>query len=386
MKIKEWEIRTGFLLIFSVIFLISCKNVSKNTKDISIPKKQIFNAERFSLERKEGYTQLKIFNPWQGADNITIVYRLQRRNVKLPPGIDPSSVIFVPVKKIVCMSTTHVAMISALGEEKTIAGVSGKGLIYSKRLIERIKAGFIEDVGYDTNLNKELILKISPDLVMMYGIGGESDSYTGKIKELGIKVVFDADYLERDPLSKAEWIKVFGALYCKEGLSDSIYLNEVKAYNAIKKYVSENISNRPKVLLGLPYKDTWYISPGNSFINELISDAGGEYLWKDTESAISMPYGIENVYMRAIKADFWLNISTVKTRKEISAIDPRLALLPCFKNGNLYNNNNRITIDGGNDYWESGTVYPHQILQDMASIFHPDLFKDHTFIFYRKIF
>ena len=50
----------------------------------------------------------------------------------------------------------------------------------------------------------------------MYGIGSESAGYVGKIKELGIKVIFNADYLETDPLSKAEWIKLFGALYCKE--------------------------------------------------------------------------------------------------------------------------------------------------------------------------
>ena len=51
---------------------------------------------------------------------------------------------------------------------------------------------------------------------MMYGIGSESAGYVGKIKELGIKVIFNADYLETDPLGKAEWIKLFGALYCKE--------------------------------------------------------------------------------------------------------------------------------------------------------------------------
>ena len=75
------------------------------------------------------------------------------------------------------------------------------------------------------------------------------------------------------------------------------------------------------MLLGLPFKDTWFISPGNSFISKLIADAGGDYLWKDTKSSVSMPFGLENVYMKALNADYWLNIGTVKTRNEISAVD-----------------------------------------------------------------
>ncbi|MGD0756704.1 MAG: ABC transporter substrate-binding protein, partial [Bacteroidales bacterium] len=210
--------------------------------------------------------------------------------------------------------------------------------------------------------------------------------YVGKLKELGIKIIINADYLETDPLSRTEWIKLFGALYCKENLADSIYKSEVDKYKKLKLFVDQNARNRPKVLLGLPYKDTWYISPGNSFISKLISDAGGDYLWKDTESSVSMPYGIENVYLRGMKADFWLNIGSVISRNEILNIDQRMDDLPCFKNDNLFNNNNRITINGGNDYWESGSLYPHLILKDIAIILHPELFSEHELTYYRKIY
>ncbi len=75
-----------------------------------------------------------------------------------------------------------------------------------------------------------------------------------------------------------------------------------------------SLKNR-QVLLGLPFKDTWFVSPGNSFISKLIEDAGGSYLWKDTKSAVSMPFGLENVYLKAVNADFWLNIGTVQNEK-----------------------------------------------------------------------
>jgi iron complex transport system substrate-binding protein len=149
--------------------------------------------------------------------------------------------------------------------------------------------------------------------------------------------------------------------------------------------VKENSSNKPSVLLGLPFKDTWYISPGNSFISKLIEDAGGNYLWKNTASAVSMPYGLENVYIAAMNADYWLNIGAVKNSTEISRVDKRLADLKCFRSGNLFNNNKRATLSGGNDYWESGALKPHIILKDMASILHPELFPDYKLYYYQKI-
>jgi iron complex transport system substrate-binding protein len=374
-----------FILIIGLIIISGCGKNNKKAAKIHHFGNEVIRADRFTLERKIGWTEVEIVNPWQGATNVSQIYYLVKRGLKLPAGLDSANVIFVPVKKIICMSTTHLAMVSALDEEKSIVGMSGTNFIYSPGLIRNVEKGLIADVGYEANLNKELVLKIAPDLIMIYGIGSESSGYVGKIKELGIKVLINADYLETDPLSRAEWIKLFGALYCKENLADSIYNSEVEEYTKLKSFINSNVRTKPEVLLGLPFKDTWYVSPGNSFISKLISDAGGDYLWKDIESSVSMPYGIENVYLRGLKADYWLNISTIKSRNEISGVDPRLEDLKCFKNDNLFNNNKRVTVNGGNDFWESGSLHPHLILKDIATILHPELFKDQELTYYRKI-
>jgi iron complex transport system substrate-binding protein len=383
MKLLQFSV-----LLISIILSVSCTGRKEKhiVKSVAEKGELITKAERLTIQQTDGFTKVTIINPWQGATNVNQIYFLLKRGVPLPEGLDSSEVIFVPIKKIVCMSTTHIAMISALKEENSISGFSGTDLIYSDKLLGNVEKGLIEDVGYEASLNNELILKISPDLIMMYGIGSESASYVNKVKELGLKVMFDADYLETNPLGKAEWIKLFGALYCRESLADSIFTAEVENYNRLKLYIDENISARPKVLLGLPFKDTWYISPGNSYISNLITDAGGDYLWRNTESSISMPYGIENVYIRALAADYWLNIGSVKTKNEIATVDQRLSELQCFKDGHLFNNNKRSTKNGGNDYWESGSLYPHLSLSDIASILHPGLFGDTVLHFYRKIY
>jgi iron complex transport system substrate-binding protein len=342
-------------------------------------------AQRFKIEKNDSCTILTITDPWQGAKGISQVFYLVKRGTDFKPGSDSSGIIYVPLRKIICMSSTHIAMISALGEEGTICGVSGINYIYDPKIRARADSGLIAEIGYDAGINRELILSINPDLIMMYGIGSESSGYVSKITDLGIKVMYDADYLETDPLAKAEWIKVFGALYCKEEMAGRIYDAEDAEYNDVKSNVREKAGKRSTVLLGLPYRDTWFISPGNSYISTLINDAGGDYLWQDAESAYSMPYSFESVFMKALNAEYWLNVGTVNTKNEISSFDARLEKLSAFLSGNIYNNTSRISSGGGNDYWESGTLNPHVILKDIASILHPGIFGDYELVYYKKI-
>jgi iron complex transport system substrate-binding protein len=346
---------------------------------------KIIYAERFEIQQKDGYSILTIKNPWQGAANINESYYLIPKGTPVPAGVDSLKIIRVPIGKIICMSTTHMAMISALNEEKTIKGFSGTDFLYEKKLRDLIESNNIADVGYEDNLNKEVVIQIAPDLVMVYGIGSESEGYIGKLKELGIKILFNADYLESNPLGKAEWIKVFGAIYGKEKEADSIFTSVYNQYSSLKSFIHANVKYRPKIFLGLPWKDTWFISSGNSYISKLIADAEGDYLWKDIQSEISMPFGIENVYLRALKADYWLNTSSANSLDEIISVDNRLRELPSFKNGNIFNNNNRVTPKGGNDYWESGSLNPQIILKDIAAIIHPGLFPGYELYFYKKI-
>ncbi len=377
----------AFLLIILPLFIVSCNGRKNNS---SFEKKESENqivryAKGFIISRYKDYSVLTVMNPWQGAEGVKLVYYLVKRGNPSPPGIASGQIVHVPLKSIVCMSTTYIGMIAALGENNSVTGLSTAGFAYSDEIRERVRQGKISDVGYETSLNHELIIKTAPDMVMMYGIGSESAGHVNKIRELGTNIMFNGDYLEVDPLAKAEWIKLFGALYCKEDLADSIFNSEVIAYNTIRDYIKENTNGKPLVLLGLPFKDTWFISPGNSFVSKLIEDAGGNYLWKNTSSSVSMPYGLENVYIAAMNADYWLNIGTVKRKGEISLVDKRLSDLKCFRQSNLYNNNKRVNESGGNDYWEGGALWPHIILKDMASILHPGLFPEHELYFYRKL-
>jgi len=376
-----------FSLSVVILFvLLSCNQIQHH--DIQYNNKQKCDtlllkfAKGFRIVDHKNYKELCIFNPWQGASNIAINYILTDHPEHVPAGIR-GVVIRTPVNRIVCLSTTYIAMIDILHETSSIVGISGAGLMYNKAVSEKINKGEISDVGYEQSLNYELILGLKPDLVMAYGLKNVT-GYLKKLEELGVKVVLNAEYLESDPLAKAEWIKYIAAFYNKESLAISIFDTVSEAYSQFRA-MAQNITFRPTVMSGLPWNNTWYVGGGKSYAARLIEDAGGSYLWKNDTSHESLPLSVESVFVTARNADFWINTGAAKNTNEILAVDKRLSGLKPFREGRLYNNNAIISTGGGSDYWESGVMNPHLILKDMISIFHPDLFPGTKLFYYKKI-
>jgi len=242
----------------------------------------------------------------------------------------------------------------------------------------------ITDVGYEESLNYEMILSLKPDIILVYGVESEKVSYLTKLEELGLPVVFVAEYLEDTPLAKAEWIRFFGVLYDKEKVADSLYNEIVTEYNNVKSFAS-SFQQKPTVFSGLPWKDSWFVSGGKSYIAQFINDAGGSYVWNDDTSHESFPLNLERVYHKAANADFWINSGIAKSLNEIKYVDERLTLFKAFSGKKVYNNNRRSVNSDGNDYWESGVVKPQVILKDLVEIFHPGSYPDYIPFFYKQL-
>jgi iron complex transport system substrate-binding protein len=378
--------RLCVLLFISVITLSSCSNGDRRPKGRQeIPADSVCTASRFRIDDFGEFSMLTVFDPWQNSGGTELVYYLAPHNVQLPDTISESHVIRLPVNRIVCMSTTHTAMLSALGEAGIIVGVSGTGLVYDSLIRASVAGGSIPDVGYESNLDKELIVSLKPDLLMAYGVGASSAEYLHKLTEMGVKVMYNADYLEEHPLARCEWIKVFGLLTGREAQADSIFREASAAYMSLAAEVRSVVTDKPDVLLGAPWEDIWYISPGNSYTGRLIADAGGRYLFDDLSEPNSVPYAVEAVFRRATEADLWLNPGTAESLNDIAVSDHRMTKLPVFTLGNIWNNRNRVTPSGGNDYWEGAVVHPDLLLRDIVSILHPELLPDYKQLYFKRL-
>ena len=72
------------------------------------------------------------------------------------------------------------------------------------------------------------------------------------------------------------------------------------------------------------------------------------------------------------------------TLDELKAMNPQFSDAKAIREGQVYNNNLRLTAGGGNDYWESAVVRPDIVLRDLIHIFHPELITD-TLYYYRHL-
>lgn len=371
------------LIVAAALILSSCGNAGNREAHVSPAAGN--RAARLKIEKEKDYTRVTISEPWQNSAGTRHVWYLVPRDRELPAGVSREQVIRIPVRKIICMSTTHVAMMRALGADSLIAGISGSSLIYDSLVLDFIRRGRIQDVGYEGNLNKELVVSLAPDLLMAYGVADPSSGSTARLSETGVKVLYNADYLEEHPLARCEWIRLFGLLTGREEAADSIFSSVSASYLELAAKVKAGITERPGVLLGAPWEDVWYVSPSNSYIGRLTEDAGGHYIFSDMTGPNSVPLSVESVFRRAAGAEIWINPGTAGSLADITTADPRMASLPLFREGRVWNNRRRMTEAGGNDYWESAVVRPDILLRDLISIIHPELMPGYVQFYYRRL-
>lgn len=341
-------------------------------------------ANGFDVSDRGNFKLLGVHDPWQNSSNVTFSYVLAERREVVPDSLSDLPFIKIPVQRVITLSTTHVAMIHQLGMANAIVGASGTDFIYNPEMRSRIEEGKVLEVGYDQGLNYESIVNIQPDVLFMYGVEGSIRAISEKLTELEVPVVFCGDYLETHPLGKAEWIRFFSLFFGLEEKADTFFQSIDSNYQSLTARAVQ-MENKPRVFTGLPWKDTWYMAGGKSFAARLIEDAGGSYLWKNTGSTQAIPLDLESVYAKAVEADIWINPGAAINLEELFQFDERFSALPVLQKGNVYNNNERLTTGGGNDYWESGAVRPDLLLADLIAVFHPDLMTDHQYIYYRKL-
>lgn len=374
------------LILFIFLALAACTS-SPPPKDVAYTEHfgMTSYARRFDIRTGENYTVLRVFDPWQNSKGSSYSYVLGPGKDLIPDSLAEVPFIQTPVSRVITMSTTHVAMITELGEGSCIKGASGTPFIYSPDIRKRCDAGEISDVGYGQGLNYEKVVALEPDVVFLYGVEGTVISTAEKLKELGVQVVYCAEYLEQDPLGKAEWIRFFAPFFGREAEADVFFKRVDSSYTVLQSQ-SASVEIKPAVMIGLPWKDTWYVAGGQSFASRLISDAGGNYLWKDNKSGEAVPLDLESVFSKAIQADIWINPGVAQSLDELINFDERFSDLPVIRQEMVFNNNARMSSGGGNDYWESATVRPDLVLADLISVFHPNVLVDHSMVYYRKLY
>ena len=339
-------------------------------------------AQGFTIDYHEGYKLVTILSPWKDA-KTTYQYLLLQRGAAVPAGYASVPRIEIPARSVITMSTTHLAYLSQLDLLDTLVGYNSFAHVNAPGVLKRIAEGKIQEVGGGPSVNLERIMELAPELIMTYSLGSPDDEYF-KLREARLNVVLNAEYLEPTPLGRAEWIKFVAAFFNKEQQAQQIFEAIAADYAALVAK-TRTLAIRPTVFLNAPYQGAWWMPGGRSYMAMLLQDAGANYLWTDIDSQGSLMLDMEAVYARAAEAEFWLHPGQWERLDDGRAQDERLTQFRAFQEGNVYNNNARVNIQGGNDYWESGLTRPDIILADLIKIFHPELLPEHKLVYYKKL-
>lgn len=327
---------------------------------------------------------------------------------ELPAELKGALVLRTPLQRVVALSSAQIGYMLRLGVEDRIVAVGEGKYIADSALYYRVAGAkpakqnsavilseaknpgtnVVAEVGNGTSLDFEKLMALKPDLVMTFATGGSEDDYS-RMEKLGIPVMLTSEWQENSLDAKADWLRLYGALFEKEVLSDSLLEEKVHQVSIRSKPLCfgrtrelrekaeaeweewEACKGR-RVLAGMSYGGVWYAPGGRSYTADLIKNAGGCYLWaSDTTRELKLT--IEDVMVLADSADFWINPGMFGTPEEILAAEPRVAHIKAFKEKRVFQNDGRKGPGGGNDFFEGAVARPMDLVRNLSASFRKSL-------------
>ncbi|KEZ93297.1 ABC transporter substrate-binding protein [Nonlabens ulvanivorans] len=378
-----------YFLLFSIFLITSCKNSDTSTtiekvkaSNLKYPDVEIKYATGFSINSTDTGYYITIKNPWPEAD-LEYSFKLENGNsTNRIPEPDAPQIINIPIKEIILSSTTHIPPVVLIDEQSSIIGFPGTDYISDNSVRTLIDKGRIEELGQNQTISVEKVLTMQPDLVMGYGIDGDNPIYES-IQKAGIPVIYNGDWIEKHPLGKAEWIKLFGVLYGKEKEADRIFKEIEKEYLETKK-LAQTLES-PSIIAGATWKDTWYLPYGNSWQGKIIADANGNYIYTNTTGTGSLSYNVERVLTDAQNADIWIAPGQYTSYRAMEKDNSAYSQFDAFKNRQVYTFALNVGARGGVTYYEEASTRPDLVLKDLVKILHPNSLPQHQLYFFKPL-
>lgn len=359
----------NFIII--LLFLSSCGEGKHNSLESLLHQETGFKyADKISiLQYPEGWYEVRIMNPWDTTKLLQTIVMLPKDINFLPDNIpSDATIVRIPLENSLVQSTVHVGLVEELGAADAIKGVSDVNFIKSEEIKSRLIKGKVEDCGPWLAPDIEKIIKLQPDAIFVspYQEGGNY----GRITELGLPIIYVADYMENEPLGRAEWIKYYGILFGQANKADSIFSKIEKKYNYYKEAALEatEMTGRKKVLFDNPHGESWYVPSAGSANDNFIRDAGGVNPFGYGSLNQFTSLDPEKVLAEAHDADVWVirwntiyPLTKSLLKKELSVADKFKA----FQENNVWGCNTNETT-----YYEETPFHPENVLEDLYHILH----------------
>jgi len=358
------------LTLFSfaaLMLLASCFRNGRNADNALDSRDSVITAAKLlSMQRTPDYTVVTVGDPWKGG--VLHRYVLVSRDKDLPANLPEGTVVRTPISNALVYSSVHTSLLSELGCLDVVKGVVDKQYFIDSTLVAGINAGTIADCGNSMNPTVERVIDMQPDAILL---SPYQDASYGQIAKMDIPIIECADYLEYDPLGRAEWMKFYGELVGKRNEADSLYQAVVNAYNDVKQKAS-GAETHPTVVTEMVISGIWNVPGGQSYMARILTDAGARYLWADDTNTGSLALDFNQVLAVAQNADYWFikwtNINSLKDLQGAYDLNKEMA---AFKNKRVY-----VCDTDKTRFFDRIPFHPEVLLREFAAIMHPELFPD----------
>lgn len=374
---KTKNLRLIFVLIFTSTFISCKKNVVEPFSELK--KSNVKYAQGFDIKHFTNFTKLILYSSITPKKEFYII----EKNQTIPDSLRLKNIIRVPIQKLVATSTSHIPMIEAFAAEATLVGFPNKQYISSEKTYHLVQKGQITELGNENEMNMEMLLALNPD-VLMTTAQQKSSKWENNLKTSHINLVENSDWLEKHPLGRSEWIKVFGLLFNQTAKADSIFNSISDNYNHLKNSVLSK-KTKPKVMCGSLFQDIWYMPAGESFLAQMMADAQANYLWSETKGTGSLSLSPEMVLSKAKNADFWIAPGDFTTYSQFGNQHKIYQSFDAFTKKNVFTYAHRKGKNGGLLFFETSPLHPDWVLEDLISIFHPELKKNNGFHYFSNL-
>lgn len=370
-----------------VCFLIvSCEDGQDNIEEEIVvgkhPQKsvELSYAEGFSIDTIKGGFQRITVNDFLTDESVSFIL--------VPKGIGftyqgHEQIIQTPVEDLSIFSTSFIGFLQELDAMTTIKYIENVNYIYNEDVIRGFNEGQIQESGNFGQINLEKVLLNAPELMVINSFIDETNEDLIKLDKGGVPNVPCVEWQEKHPLARAEWIKFFGALLDKEKMADSLFSDiEARYYDVAERCEGDSLV--PNVIFSAMYEGVWYIPGGESYVAQILKDAKGTYAWSGDESTASLSLTFENIAVKSLKNDVWIN-PEASSIGELTQKDKRYKKMLDYISLGVFQCMKRMRAQGGNDFWEYGVVRPDLVLRDYGKMLHPTLFESDEFTYFTKL-
>lgn len=345
-------------------------------------KSTLEHAKNFTISYHDSYQVLTVEQPVEGGSPVSaVLVHCGAPTPELTGDLAGATVVTTPLKSIYSASTSHLPNFPILGILPSLTGVGSKALVSEADVQARVNQPDVKEFAAAGTIDAETVIAGKPDAIVT---AGYDDPAYPTIKAAGIPVLADAEWLENDPLGRAEWVKYFAALTGTEQQAQQFFDTLTSDYQKIAASVPAGTAP-VSVVPGQPYQGTWYVPGGGSYFTRLLADAGGTTAWASDPSTGSVSTDVETVLAKAGTAPVWLASTTWTSAAQALADEPRIADFTAYQQGKVWNAAKDVTSAGGNNYYELGVARPDLVLGDLVAILHPEVAPNHEFAFYLQL-